>query len=363
MSIINQLFVDYGEEYLDRFGSRMPSEHKKVIDALMRCRSPENGTIVFECDHCHKQHEMYCCCGNRHCPGCQQKKAHDWLEKQMEKQLPTHYFMVTFTVPAEIRDFFRSNQKIAYDALFKAASESIKKLSKDPRFIGVDLTGFFGVLHTWGRQLQYHPHIHFIIPGGGIKNEEWVESNEDFYLPVRALSTIVRAKFKDLMIEAGLYLSIDSTVWSKGWNVNCQPADDDVAMVKYLAPYVFKVAISNDRIIKIEDRMVYFTYKKQHSNRIRTMSLDVMEFMRRFLQHVLPTGFMKVRYFGFLSSSSKFSIDKIKLMIFSATGEAIRKIKKLTNKYENNGCDCGGKFQFICLIKYDWGKVMSAPSG
>ena len=225
--------------------------------------------------------------------------------------------MVTFTVPEQLRRVIRSHQKIAYKALFDTSSATLKTLSADEKYIGGDLPGFFGVLHTWGRQLEYHPHIHYIIPGGSFDKEcgFWRSSRIDFYLPSWALSKMFREKFKSVMINAGLYDQINPVVWKLDWNVNCQAVGSSEGSLKYLAPYVFKVAISNSRIIKVENRCVCFRYKKQKSSRWRTMSLDVMEFIRRYLQHVLPDGFMKIRYYGFMGSGSSLSLDDIRAAI------------------------------------------------
>jgi len=225
--------------------------------------------------------------------------------------------MTTFTVPEQLRRFMRGRQRITYAAFFAASSAALKKLSTDEKFVGGDSPGFFGVLHTWGRQLEYHPHIHFIVPGGAFDktNGTWHSSRIDFHVPVTALSEIFRAKFRDEMKKAGLFDQINPIVWKLDWNVNCQAVGSSEASLKYLAPYVFKVAISNNRIVKIENRRVWFRYKKQKSTRWRTMTLDVMEFIRRYLQHVLPTSFMKIRYYGFMGSGSTVSLDDIRAAI------------------------------------------------
>ena len=230
--------------------------------------------------------------------------------------------MITFTVPEKLRHFIRSHQRICYAAMFAASSQTIKKLAADPKYIGADMPGFFGVLHTWGRQMPYHPHIHYLLPGGAFSKADgnWHCSRIDFFLPVKAMSKIFKAKFRDIIKNSGLYPQIPADVWKKNWIVNCQAIGAAQRSLKYLAPYVFKVAISNSRIVKVENRKVFFKYRKQKSNRWRTMSLDVMEFMRRFLQHVLPTGFMKVRYYGFLNPASSVKLEKIAALIQLAFG-------------------------------------------
>jgi len=317
MTTINEIFRTFGPEYLERYAQTMPPIHRKVIDAIVACRTEAYGVAIYECEKCGKLHRLYRSCGNRHCPTCQYQKSRQWLEKQMKRQLPGHHFLLTFTVPESLRPFIRKNQRIAYSALFKASSEAIKKLALDENYIGGDLSGFFGILHTWGRTLEYHPHIHYIIPGGALSSADglWHPSRIDFYLPVLALSKIFKAKFLDAMRDAGLFDQISSELWEIDWVVNSQAVGSSEASLKYLAPYVFRVAISNSRIVKIENRTVFIHYRKSHSHRLRTLALEVMEFIRRFLQHVLPTGFMKVRYYGFMNPSCAVSLDRITTLI------------------------------------------------
>jgi hypothetical protein len=202
----------------------------------------------------------------------------------------------------------------------KASALALKRLAKDERFIGTELPGFTGVLHTWSRQLQYHPHIHYIVPGGGLSEDRttWQPSRANFFVPVKALSPISRAIYKEEMSQAGLLEPIDPQVWTIPWNVHSQAHPHSHTAFTYLAPYVFKVAISNSRIGCLKDRTVTFTYRKPGSARPRTTTLDAIEFIRRFLQHVLPDGFMKVRHFGFLHASCAIPPDTIRRMVLQA---------------------------------------------
>jgi hypothetical protein len=324
MGALQQLFREHGPAYLARFGEAMPANHRKVIGALQRCRSEQAGSSLYQCQACGKAHVIARACGNRHCPGCQQRKTQAWLQCQLQRQLPGHHFLLTFTVPESLREFLRSHQRLGYEALFKASSGAIKKLAADARFLGGDMAGFLGVLHTWGRQLQYHPHIHYLVPGGAISNSDrqWHASRADFYLPVRALARIFRAKFRDAMAAHGLLADIPAEAWQLDWNVNCQPVGDGQATLAYLARYVFKVAISERRIVAVDERSVAFRYRKVHSERERTMRLPITEFMRRFLQHVLPSGFMKLRHFGFLSPSCAVPLEEVRARIEMAQGFA-----------------------------------------
>jgi hypothetical protein len=353
MITINEIFKKYAYEYISFFGKSMPSEHLKVINAIINCRSGHYGYMIYKCEKCGEKHIVYSSCGNRHCPSCQQHKTYLWLTKQLNKQLPGHHFMITFTVPSELRLFIRGHQRISYSALFKASSDTLKKLAPDEKYIGGDLPGFFGVLHTWGRQLSYHPHIHYVVPGGAFSKDDglWHSSRVDFFLPVKAMSKIFKAKFRDEMIKHKLYHEISPKVWDQDWIVNSQAVGSSARSVKYLAPYVFKVAISNSRIIKVEDHKVFFKYKKSKSNRWRTMILDVLEFMRRFLQHVLPSGFMKVRYYGFLSPGSSVKLEKIRALIQLAFGFRITMPEVKIQSFDPPLCSsCGGKLVFILSV-------------
>lgn len=317
MSAIQNIFRLYAPEYLKLYGSDMPQNHRRTISAIRQCRHGSFGANVFRCASCGNIHITRCSCGNRHCPTCQNDKAEQWLINQARNLLPCSYFLITFTVPDELRPFCRSNQQAAYSAMFSASSEALKTLAEDKRFIGAQKPGFTAVLHTWGRQLQYHPHIHFIVPGGGLSKDgnKWLPSKPDFFVRVEPLSIIYRAKFRDAMKQAGLYDLIDPSVWSKDWVVHSKAVGDGRASLKYLAPYVFRVAISNARILSYDNHQVTFRYRKSGSNRLRRITLDAMEFIRRFLQHVLPHGFMKIRHYGLLSSNSSTPIEKIRELI------------------------------------------------
>lgn len=349
MLTINEIFKQYADEYLAQFGAAMPQSHLKVIEAIVNCRTDAYGMAFYECDQCHSTHMVYRSCGNRHCPLCQNHKTRQWLERQLDRQLPGHHFMLTFTVPEQLRFFIRSHQRIGYAALFKASSEALKLLSADEKYIGGDLPGFFGVLHTWGRTLQYHPHIHYVVAGGALSKTDgrWHPSRLDFYLPVKALSKIFRAKFRHEIKKHGLLSRLPREAWQLDWNVNSQAVGSSSRSIGYLAPYVFKVAMSNSRIVKIENRNVYFRYKKPKSERWRTMALDVIEFMRRFLQHVLPTGFMKIRYYGFLNPNCSIGLEDISAKIELSYGLEIEMPEKEIKTQMSLSCPhCGGNLVY-----------------
>ena len=317
MPSVAEVVRRYGPAYLERFGETMPAAHKEVLRAIAACRTGELGMVVYRCEDCGRVHAFGRSCGDRHCPGCQRDRAEAWLAKQTDRLLPCPYFLVTFTLPAELWAVARSHQRAVYAALFRASSEALRGLMADPKHIGTDRPGFFGVLHTWGRALEYHPHVHYVVPGGGLSGDgtRWMPSRTDFLVPVKALSIVFRGKFRDLLRDDGLLEVVDPAVWRRDWVVHCQPAGDGRRSLRYLAPYVFRVAIGDHRIVSCEDGRVTFTYRKVGSNRRRQMTLDAMEFLRRFLQHVLPSGFAKVRHYGFLSPAAAVSLDRVRWLI------------------------------------------------
>jgi hypothetical protein len=328
MGALQKLFTAHGADYLQQFGETMPATHQKVMAAMVACRTPQAGALWCGCEACGQPHLVPRSCGNRHCPTCQGRKAFEWLQRQLERALPTHHFMLTFTVPEPLRPFLRSNQRIGYEALFAASAGAIRTLAREPRFKLGDQPGFFGVLHTWGRQLQYHPHIHYVVPGGALSTEDrqWHASSPGFYLPVHALSAVFRGKFRDAIERAGLLADIPDAAWKIAWNVNCQPVGDAANTLAYLARYVFKVAISDQRIVDVDQQRVRLSYTKVHSNRRRTMALPIQEFIRRFLQHVLPQGFMKVRHYGFLSPSFGVPFEELKARVEMAHAFAAKPV-------------------------------------
>jgi hypothetical protein len=367
MGALQKLFTAHGAHYLKHFGETMPARHQKVMAAMLACRTPQAGALLCGCAHCGQPHLVPRSCGNRHCPSCQGRKAFEWLARQLERALPTHHFMLTFTVPEPLRAFLRSNQRIGYEALFAASAGAIRALAGEPRFKLGDQPGFFGVLHTWGRQLQYHPHIHYLVPGGALSTQDrqWHASSPGFYLPVHALSTIYRAKFHDAIERAGRLADIPDAVWKIAWNVNCQPVGDAAHTLGYLARYVFKVAISDQRILDVDEQRVRFSYIKLHSNRRSTMALPIPEFIRRFLQHVLPQGFMKVRHYGFLSPSFGVPFEEVRARVEMAHAFAAKPVNTDSEAPAPQPmlCShCGGALKLLRVLPPAWQRPASAST-
>jgi len=316
---IADIFRIHGPAYRAQFGDRMLPSHRRVMQDMERCRTEPLGGQVYHCETCQAYHYSYHSCKNRHCPKCQQDQAEQWLEHQQRLLLPVPHFMVTFTLPAELRGLARRHQKTLYNILFRSSSEALQALALDPRFIGGRI-GMVGVLHTWTRDLRYHPHVHYIVAGGGLSADgAWLPARQDFLVHVTPLSILFRAKFRAYLQKTDLFPLVDAHVWTKDWVVHCKPVGSGEEAFRYLAPYVFRVAISNHRILKLENGHVTFQYKDSATHQTQSATLPAQEFIRRFLQHVLPDRFIKVRYYGFLSPGNRPLLTQVSRVLGAST--------------------------------------------
>jgi len=318
-----EIFRRYGPQYRAKYGNKMLPGHRKAMHNIERCRTVELGGHVYTCDECEETIYHYHSCRNRHCPKCQNGKGRQWLDKQQNLLLNISYFMLTFTLPSELRRMARSHQKLFYDLLFRTSAATAQKLAQDPRFVGGRM-GMVGVLHTWGRNLAYHPHVHYVIPGGGLAADgTWLPSRKNFLLPAPALSKIFRAKFRDALRQRApdILAEIPAQVWKKKWVAHCQAVGNGLRAFKYLAPYIFRVAISNNRIERLTNGKVTFRYRTTDTGTLRTCTLPAEEFIRRFLQHVLPKGFVKVRYYGFLASGCRPRLSALRQQLAPLTAD------------------------------------------
>jgi hypothetical protein len=324
MRTIRDIFTTYAPEYLER-SPHLPASPHQAMDAICRCRTGAYGYSLSAGARCRQHPDIAHACGHRHCPPCQHQKAAQWLHNPLDQQLPGGYCLSTFTVPDALRPLCRAHPRLASQSLFAASAQALKRLAQAPRFLGTTRPGFTGILPTWGRQLHYHPHIHDIVPGGGLSQdrEAWLPSRTNFYVPVRALSPLSRALFKPEMRTAGQLAQSDPHVWTTPWNVHSQATPDGATSFTSLAPYVFQVAISHRRIVGLQDRIVTVTSRTPGSTRPRTTRLDALECMRRFRQHVLPAGCMQVRHFGFMHATCRITTDTIRQMITSHTGATL----------------------------------------
>ena len=291
----------FGGQYLQAFGDRMPAIHRKAMTGIIACRTPVMGGAMYYCRDCDRLQYSYYSCGNRNCNKCGNERAQQWLQRTGGLLLPTDHFMVTVTLPGELRRMARSHQGLFYGLLMRCAAASLQTLGWDSRFMGGQMA-MMGVLHTWGRDLSYHPHVHIIVAGGGLWADEelWLTTLSDFLMPVKALSKIVAAKFRDGLKNKApqLFSEVDPSLWGSPWVVHCQPVGKGQAALKYLATYIFRPAISNGRLLSMENGTVSFRYQHSQTNQWKVCQLAAVEFIRRYLQHVLPRGFVKVRYYG-----------------------------------------------------------------
>lgn len=310
---VAEIFQRYGEQYCQKYGARMPTRHRQVMRAIQHCRTEALGGQTYRCPGCEYVLYSYHSCRNRHCPKCQNENAQRWLEKQQHTLLPVPYFLLTFTLPDELGKVARSHPQLFYNLLFRISAAATQQLAADLRFIAGQI-GMMGVLHTWGRNLVYHPHIHYLVPAGGLASDgsTWLPARKNFLLPVRALSRLFRGKFHQALRNEACYPQIPDKVWKQDWVVHCEGVGSGLGALKYLAPYIFRVAISNNRLIKLENDQVTFRYRDTQSGKEKRCTLGAEEFIRRFLQHVLPRNFVKVRYYGLFSPSLRKKLSSLR---------------------------------------------------
>lgn len=301
MPALADIFIRFRDEYQRQFGTGMLPSHRRAMNDIIACRTPALGGSLYHCTSCERKHYSYHSCGNRHCPTCGNDAATQWARSCSALVPRVPCFLMGVTVPHELNHLIRSHQKELYRLMFTASSAAIKKLCADPRHLGAQ-PGMLGVLHTWARDMGYHPHVHYLIPAGGIDARgKWVPTRyRDFLVPVKALSPIFRAKFRDGLKALGLFELVPPEVWEKDWVIHCKPAGQGPELIRYLARYMYRVAITNKRILRLQDERVTFSYQPVGTKLWKTMTLPALVFMARFLQHVLPKRFAKIRYYGFL---------------------------------------------------------------
>lgn len=316
----------------------MLESHKRAIYDITNCRTGKLGYHIDACTECGHSHLFFHSCCNRNCPKCHAGKTQKWLEKKTSTLLPVTYFHVVFTLPSELRFIVRSNQQVLYNALFKAATYALFKLMAEPRYAG-GIPGMIGVLHTWSRDMNYHPHIHFLIPAGVIskKRLEWRPiKRKKFLVPMGMLSKIFRARFMKIARKMLPEIKFPQSLWKKQWVVYPRFINyGNQKVLEYLARYIFRIAITNNRIMADNDGKITFKYQDSRTNDWKKMTLPALEFMRRFLQHVLPLGFHKVRTYGFLTPKYKEVFLSLKFKLEKSNRKAIHKsdINSKSNNY------------------------------
>jgi hypothetical protein len=310
---VADIFRLHGARYLDRFGQAMLPSHRRALRDLCNCRTAALGGQLYVCDHCGREHYVYHSCRNRACPKCHAKDTEAWLAARRQELLPVPYFHVGFTIPSQLRDLLRQHQKALYPLLMQAAARALMKLAADPHYVGGQI-GVLTVLHTWSRTLAYHPHVHCLVPGGGLSDQgHWRPARKDYLVPVKALSPLFRGIFLHLVAKALPDVPIPDSAKNQPWVVYCKPAVQGAENVlKYLARYVHRIAITDRRILAVQDGKVTFRYQNARDYQWHTMTVTAEEFLRRFLQHVLPTGVHKVRYYGLWAPSNKARLQRIR---------------------------------------------------
>ena len=323
---VADVFRQHGEEFLKRWGHTVSPQQRKALRDIAACRTATLGGHIEQCDHCSHRVIAYNSCRNRHCPKCQSAARDRWLAERAKELLPVPYCHVVFTVPEQLAPLARQNQRLFYGLLFRAVSQTLLEIAADPRHLGAQI-GFLAVLHTWSQNLLHHPHVHCVVPAGGIAPDgsKWIPCRQKFFLPVRVLSRLFRGKLLAFLREAyakgklqfsGQLAALADparfqtwlrTLKKSDWVVYAKPPfGGPEHVLKYLARYTHRVAISNGRLVSLEQGQVRFRWRdSKDNNRTKTMTLDAIEFIRRFLLHILPSGFVKIRHFGFLANRNR----------------------------------------------------------
>ena len=341
----------------------------RTLSALGKCRTGLLGGHVDGCTSCGHLRISYNSCRNRHCPKCQGNEREAWIQARQEELLPVPYFHVVFTLPSELNPFCMQHPQIMYSALFDAAWKTISLFSADPQHLGA-ITGMISILHTWGQQLTLHPHLHCIVPGGGLSiSGKWrkCKTNGNYLFPVKALSKVFRSKYfeavrkkieaHNLSAEKNIFLPKDivETCFKKPWVVYAKKPFSGVnSVVEYLGRYTHKIAISNHRIVNIDNKnsTVTFNYKDYKDQaKTKTLCLDTMEFVRRFSLHILPKAFVRIRHYGILSSTSKaIAIDAIRMQVPTKNVKTPASIAK---SYKPLECPCCKKETMLQVLSFD----------
>jgi hypothetical protein len=320
---VADVFRNHGDAFLDLYGDGLSPGQRRALSDIAACRTAALGGHVEECDQCGHRQIAYNSCRNRHCPKCQATAAAEWMEQRQAELLPVEYHHVVFTLPAVLGPIALQNPREVYGALFRASAETLQQIAADPKHLGAEI-GFLAILHTWGQNLEHHPHVHCVVPGGGLAPDgtRWIACPPGFLLPVRVLSCVFRGKFLALLgsafeqgkltfhgklrelADAGAFRRRLAASANTQWVVYSKPPFGGPEQVlKYLARYTHRVAISNRRLVSLEDDEVTFHWKDYaHGGGQKTMTLKATEFIRRFLLHVLPSGFVRIRHYGFLAN-------------------------------------------------------------
>lgn len=323
---VAEIFRRHGAAYRARFGERLLPSQRRALRDIEACRTAYFGGHLKQCDHCGRQVYAYHSCRNRHCPKCHGDQTERWLKQQQTRLLPCPYFLVTFTLPAELRPLAFGNQKKVYGLLMRSAATALQKLALDPRYVGGRL-GILAVLHTWTRAMLYHPHVHMLVTGGGLSADgtKWLSAQHANYLvPEGALAVIFRAKLCAALKKAGLLHQVPRPVWRTQWVVHCKAAGQGREVLTYLGRYIFRVALSNSRLERFENGAITFRYRHNQSQQLHHVTIPGEEFIRRFLQHTLPRGCAKVRYYGIWSPTCREQLEQARTLLSATSASPAR---------------------------------------
>ena len=361
---IQDIFLKYGDEYIKKH--KLSKQQWKVFNAIRNCGTKSLGYHICTCEECGEEYFGFNSCRNRHCPMCQSYAREKWIQKESSYLLDSKYFHIITTVPFELNEIFLYNLKICYNILFKATSESILTLAFDPKWLGAKV-GITSILHTWGSTMEFHPHIHSIVTGGGLKNNQWISCNKDYLFKVQVLGSLFRGKFLSYLKHEfnNLVLNDDlkdiksfnkflEPLYSKTWITYIEPPKGKAEnVIEYVGRYSFRVAISNERIKNVENGFVTFEYKDYKDNsKIKQMSITAEEFIRRFLLHVLPEHFTKIKHYGILSNKNKKNNIRFCRFLISRilTNEFVSSLSRKLHKFK---CDKCGSTKFTYSYRYD----------
>lgn len=336
------LIHSYRKAFEAKYGNQLLPGHRRALDAITRCRTPAAGEVLARCGDCGQIEWHPCSCGHRSCPRCQNHEVTQWLDRQREKLLPVDYFLVTFTLPAELRTLAWHHQRQVYTALFRAAVQTLKQFGHHPKHLGADI-GMTAVLHTHSRRLSYHPHLHVVVPGGGVdvKQRAWKRTRYRYLFNEFALAKVFRGKLLHEIAKAGLLLPAGVP---KQWVVDCRLVGRGESALQYLSRYLYRGVIRESNIIADDNGQVTFRYVDGQTGRIGVETLPVEDFLWRIVQHVLPRGFHRVRDYGFLHHNASKLLQLIQLILQVSITPA-----EPTERAPLRCCACGGQMAVVSV--------------
>jgi hypothetical protein len=380
---VADVFRQHQREFFARWGHTLSHAQRKVFRDICACRTAALGARFEQCHHCSYQTVLFHSCRNRHCPKCQSTARDRWLDKTAGELLPAPYSHVVFTLPGALTPFVRQNAKLLYNLLFRCVSETLLTVARDPKRLGAEL-GFLAVLHSWNQKMLTHPHLHCLVPAGGfsVDRSRWVHSRKRFFLPGPVLGRMFRGKFlallsaayrrKKLLLAGGLqslerpgaFDRFVSSLKKLNWVVEVRaPFGGPEQVLRYLARYTHRVAISNGRLLELRDGLVTFRWRDSaDGNKQKLMTIEALEFIRRFLLHVLPPGFVKIRHFGYLANGHRAESLKLSRTLLQASSSTTLLTTRQRNAIEHKCPSCGiGTLCFLGYVSADLLKAWVAP--